>query len=110
MKRGNAIASDFDEIIERRGTSSEKWDRYRGRDIIPLWVADMDFRSPQPVIDALQKRVDHGIFGYTRPTEGLSDAVIAHLQDEYDWCIEEEWIVWLPGLVSRPQPGLPGCR
>jgi len=100
MKRRTTIASDFDQIIERRGTSSEKWDRYKGKDIIPLWVADMDFRSPQPIIDALRERVEHGIFGYTRPLEGLSGAVIAHLQDEYDWCIEEEWIVWLPGLVT----------
>jgi len=60
----------------------------------------MDFRSPQPIIDALRERVEHGIFGYTRPLEGLSDAVIAHLRDEYDWSIEEEWIVWLPGLVT----------
>ena len=100
MKRGNSIVSNFDEIIERRGTSSEKWDRYRDKDIIPLWVADMDFRSPQPIIDALLKRVDHGIFGYTRPLEGLSTAVIGHLENEYDWSIEEEWIVWLPGLVT----------
>jgi len=100
MKRENSIVSDFDEIIERRGTSSEKWDRYRDKDIIPLWVADMDFRSPQPIIDALLKRVDHGIFGYTRPLEGLSAAVIGHLENEYDWSIEEEWIIWLPGLVT----------
>lgn len=100
MKRRTDIASDFDEIIERRGTSSEKWDRYQGRDIIPLWVADMDFRSPQPIIAALQKRVDHGIFGYTRPTEGLADAVIEHVKAEYDWSIDEDWIVWLPGLVT----------
>jgi cystathionine beta-lyase len=100
LKRGNVITSEFDEIIERRGTSSEKWDRYQGRDIIPLWVADMDFRSPQPIVDALRERIEHGIFGYTRPLEGLADAVIAHLQDEYDWSIEEEWIVWLPGLVT----------
>ncbi|MGA7826931.1 MAG: PatB family C-S lyase [Geobacteraceae bacterium] len=98
--RGNAITSKFDEIIERRNTSSEKWDRYRGRDIIPLWVADMDFRSPRAVINALRERVDHGVFGYTRPLEGLAEAVIAHLEDEYAWSIERDWIVWLPGLVT----------
>lgn len=100
MKRGKTIVSDFDQIIERRGTSSEKWDRYHGRDILPLWVADMDFRSPQPIIDALHQRIEHGVFGYTRPLEGLSETVIAHLRDEYDWNIEEDWIVWLPGLVT----------
>ena len=60
----------------------------------------MDFRSPQPIIDALLKRVDHGIFGYTRPLQGLSEAVIEHLKNEYDWSIEEDWLVWLPGLVT----------
>jgi len=100
MKRGRTITCDFDQIIERRGTSSEKWERYRDRDIIPLWVADMDFRSPQPIIDALQRRVNHGVFGYTRPLEGLCDVVMAHLRNEYDWSIGAEWIVWLPGLVT----------
>ncbi|MRR07641.1 MAG: putative C-S lyase [Deltaproteobacteria bacterium] len=94
------MATDFDEIIDRRSTSSDKWDRYRDKDIIPLWVADMDFRSPQPIIDALRKRVDHGIFGYTRPLQGLAEAVIGHLKNEYDWSIEEDWLVWLPGLVT----------
>lgn len=100
MKRRKTIISDFDQIIERRGTSSEKWDRYKGKDILPLWVADMDFRSPRPIIDALRERVEHGVFGYTRPLDGLCDAVITHLRDEYDWDIEGEWIVWLPGLVT----------
>jgi cystathionine beta-lyase len=60
----------------------------------------MDFRSPRPLIDALQKRVAHGIFGYTLPLEGLPEAVVVHLRDEYDWSIEEDWLVWLPGLVT----------
>ncbi|MGD8625569.1 MAG: hypothetical protein PVJ34_13605, partial [Anaerolineae bacterium] len=55
---------NFDEIIDRRGTESAKWHRYEGEDLLPLWVADMDFRSPEPVIEALRQRVDHGIFGY----------------------------------------------
>ncbi len=90
---------DFDTPIDRGGTSSEKWDRYRGRDIIPLWVADMDFRSPPAVIRALHERVDHGIFGYTRPWQGVTDAVMEHLERDFGWKIEAEWIVWLPGLV-----------
>jgi cysteine-S-conjugate beta-lyase len=91
---------DFDEIIDRRGTASEKWDRYRGRDIIPLWVADMDFRSPPAVIEALHERVSHGIFGYTRPPEGLAQAVIDALFAEFGWQVRKEWITWLPGLVT----------
>ncbi|MDD2321512.1 MAG: PatB family C-S lyase [Geobacteraceae bacterium] len=100
--RRNLIATDFDEIIERRESSSLKWERYRGRDIIPLWVADMDFRSPPPIIDALRHRSDHGVFGYTLPPPGLADAVGEQLRNDYDWSIDPEWIVWLPGLV----PGL----
>ncbi|BCG45304.1 Cystathionine beta-lyase, type II [Citrifermentans bremense] len=91
---------DFDEIIDRRGTSSEKWDKYRDRDIIPLWVADMDFRSPPAVIEALHERVSHGVFGYTAPSESLVEAVLKSLGDEFGWQVAKEWIVWLPGLVT----------
>jgi cysteine-S-conjugate beta-lyase len=91
---------DFDEIIDRRGTASEKWDKYLDRDIIPLWVADMDFRSPPEVIQALHERVSHGIFGYTAPPDGLMQAVIDALLSEFDWQVQKEWITWLPGLVT----------
>lgn len=91
---------DFDEIIDRRGTASEKWDKYKDRDIIPLWVADMDFRSPPAVIEALHERVSHGVFGYTAPPEGLAQAVSESLQDEFGWEVKMEWITWLPGLVT----------
>jgi cysteine-S-conjugate beta-lyase len=91
---------DFDEIIDRSNSSSEKWERYRGRDIIPLWVADMDFRSPPAIIEALHERVSHGVFGYTAPPEGLGAAVVAALQEEFGWQIKTEWITWLPGLVT----------
>jgi len=91
---------DFDEIIERRGSSSEKWEKYRGRDIIPLWVADMDFRSPPAVIQALHERVSHGVFGYTSAPESLTRAVLGALQAEFGWEVSGEWITWLPGLVT----------
>lgn len=90
---------DFDEVIDRTGTGSEKWDRYRGRDIIPLWVADMDFCSPPAVIEALHQRVAHGVFGYTGPSPELAAAVQAHLEWDFGWQVEAEWLVWLPGLV-----------
>ena len=90
---------DFDTVIDRRGTASEKWDRYAGRDIIPLWVADMDFRSPPPVLAALHERIEHGVFGYTHPSEGLVTAVLDHLQRDFAWQVRPEWLVWLPGLV-----------
>lgn len=90
---------DFDTVVDRQGTASEKWDRYAGRDIIPLWVADMDFRSPPAVIEALHRRVDHGVFGYTAPSDELVNAVVAMLEHEYGWQIAADWLVWLPGLV-----------
>ncbi|MBJ6726132.1 MalY/PatB family protein [Geomesophilobacter sediminis] len=89
---------DFDTVHDRRGTSSIKWERYRP-DVIPLWVADMDFRSPPEVIDALQARVEHGIFGYTSAPESLVQAVLESVRSEFDWEVKEEWLVWLPGLV-----------
>ena len=62
---------NFDTPIDRRNTGSMKWEKYKGKDIIPLWVADMDFRSPPVVIEALHNRVEHGIFGYAVSTEEL---------------------------------------
>ena len=91
---------DFDSVIERRGTGSEKWDKYRGRGVIPMWVADMDFRSPPAVIDALRQRVEHGVFGYTGPTPEAADAVVEMLGRDHGWTIDPSWLVWLPGLVS----------
>jgi len=93
---------DFDERVERRGTASDKWDLYAGRDVIPMWVADMDFRAPPPVLAALHQRVDHGVFGYTNPPAELVEVTRALLADEYGWHVDPEWMVWLPGLV----PGL----
>jgi len=92
--------SIFDTPVERRGTDSIKWGKYAGRDILPLWVADMDFAAPPAVLAALLRRVEQGVFGYGHPWPSLEESVLAHLAGEYDWAIEREWIVWLPGLVS----------
>lgn len=91
---------DFDRIVDRRGGDSLKWNRYAGRDVLPLWVADMDFAAPPAVIGALERRVAQGHFGYSEPWPSLIDAVLGHLQREYDWSVEADWLVWLPGLVS----------
>ena len=94
---------DFDRLVDRSGgefRDSVKWNKYAGRDIIPLWVADMDFAAPPAVLAALHRRIDHGAFGYGQPWPSLVAAVVAHLEHEYQWPIEEEWIVWLPGLVT----------
>jgi cystathionine beta-lyase len=91
---------NFDEIIDRLPSSSNKWNKYAGRDILPLWVADMDFVSPPSVLAALHERIDHGIFGYTSPPESLVEAVQAYASRHYGWKIETDWFVWLPGLVQ----------
>lgn len=96
---GAEMIFDFEGMVDRHNTASEKWDRYAGRDIIPLWVADMDFRSPPAVLEALHQRVDHGVFGYSRPPDELVAVVIGMLQQEYDWQVQPDWLVWLPGLV-----------
>lgn len=96
----NASIFDFDRPVERRNTASMKWDKYKGKDIIPLWVADMDFCSPPAVIDALQRRVAHGVFGYTDPPTDLNEIVVAMLEAEYGWTVKPQWLVWLPGLVT----------
>jgi cystathionine beta-lyase len=84
-----------------------KWGKYAGRDVLPLWVADMDFPAPPAVLAALEKRLAHGIFGYGTPWPSLTEAVMAHLAREYAWQIDPAWLVWLPGLV----PGLNiACR
>ena len=96
---------DFDTVHTRLGTDSEKWQKYAGAvsasgsDILPMWVADMDFRAPPAILDALQRRVAHGIFGYGRPTRDDVDAVVNALHARHGWKISPEWLVWLPGLV-----------
>ncbi|MBK7900024.1 MAG: PatB family C-S lyase [Azonexus sp.] len=90
----------FDQAPDRRGSDSVKWARYAGRDVLPLWVADMDFAAPPAVIEALRQRVEHGVFGYPRPWPSLTESVLAYLEERYGWSIEAEWLIWLPGLVT----------
>jgi cysteine-S-conjugate beta-lyase len=92
---------DFDRHIERRHTASFKWDLYPG-DVLPLWVADMDFASPPPVTRALEARARHEVFGYSMVPESLVQAIVAHLEARYGWRIDPKWLVWLPSVV----PGL----
>lgn len=90
----------FDEIVDRTKTPCEKWDKYKGADVIPAWVADMDFKSPPCVVDALQKRVHEGVFGYTAVDEEVYDAIIAFLKRHYNWEIKKEWLLFTHGVVS----------
>ena len=90
---------DFDRVIERRGTGSTKWERYPA-DVLPLWVADMDFASPPAVTEALRARAEHAVYGYARVPESLVEAIRSHLLDSHGWPIEPEWLVFLPGAVA----------
>ena len=92
--------SQFDQLIDRRASDAIKWRKYGDRDILPLWIADMDFAAPPPIIAALQQRIAHGVFGYGGPWPSLTESVLAHLESEYSWMVEPEWLVWLPGLVT----------
>ncbi|MDR2788726.1 MAG: PatB family C-S lyase [Candidatus Accumulibacter sp.] len=91
---------DFERVIDRRGGDSLKWNKYAGSDVLPLWVADMDFAAPPPVIAALERRIAHGVFGYGKPWASLVDTAIAYLHYRYGWRVSPEWLLWLPGLVT----------
>ena len=102
---------DFDTIISRRGTNSYKWDIPEEENVLPMWVADMDFRTAPAIIDALQKRVAHGIFGYTKVPEAYYDAVVRWFDDRHRWQVDSRWIIYTNGVVpalslSKPWP----CR
>lgn len=94
------MSFDFDTPIDRTASDSRKWRKYAGRDILPLWVADMDFAAPPPVIAALHRRADHGVFGYAGPLPSLVEATVEYCARQYGWKIEPSWIVWIPGLVT----------
>ena len=93
------ITYNFDRVIERRDTDSHKWKKY-GDEVVPLWVADMDFPSAEPIVEALHERVRHGIFGYTLPTDELRTVISERLKKLYRWEAEEGDIIFLPGLVT----------
>jgi len=93
------MGSCFDNAPDRLGTNSLKWTLYPA-DVLPLWVADMDFPAPEPVRDALRRAIDHGVFGYELPTRRLREAVAARMQRLYGWEVSPEWVVATPGVVA----------
>lgn len=93
-------AASFDSPPDRSRSDSLKWSRFADRDVLPMWVADMDFAAPRPVLEALQARVAHGVFGYGVPSHALNAAVVDALARDHDWHIQADWIVWLPGVVG----------
>ena len=91
---------NFDHVPQRLGTDSQKWQKYAGRDILPLWVADMDFKASPAIVAALQQRVANGVYGYARPMGSTVNAFVDAMAQHYSWTIDPAWIVWLPGLVA----------
>lgn len=91
----------FDNTPSRDGTFSYKWEKYKAKDVLPCWIADTEFRSPQAITDALARRVDHGVLGYTLPKlySPANDAVIDWCKRQYSWSVDSSWIVWTPGVV-----------
>lgn len=93
------MAFNFDEGIDRRHSDSSKWNKF-AENVLPMWVADMDFRSPPCILDALHARVQHGVFGYGARPHELIDVIIKRLAERYQWHIKSEWLVFLPGVVA----------
>jgi len=94
---------DFDTTVDRKGSDCSKWDRvetvFGDKDILPMWVADMDFPIARPITDAIRKRTEHEIYGYTQPYESVIQSVIDRMKQKYNWEVEADWIVFTPGIV-----------
>ena len=90
---------DFDEIVDRRGSGSYKWDSAAERDTLPMWVADMDFRTAPAVVEALRRRVEHGVFGYTLVSEEYYTAVINWFGRRHGLELKREWFIYTSGVV-----------
>jgi cystathionine beta-lyase len=95
---------NFDEIVPREGTNSIKYDaleRFFGsKDVLPLWVADMDFKTPDFIVDAIKKRAEHEIFGYTFRADSYYNSIIGWMKRRHNWDIQKEWISFSPGVVA----------
>jgi cystathionine beta-lyase len=94
---------DFDSVIDRRSTNSIKWDFLNKllceQDVLPMWIADMDFQSPAPVIDAVKKIADRGVFGYTGVQQSYYDALTSWMKRRHSWDIQKDWVIFTPGVV-----------
>ena len=95
---------NFDEFVDRKNTACVKWDslepNYGSKDILPMWVADMDFKSSHEIINALKERVEHGVFGYNFIPDSTYDSIISWVKTRYNWDIKKEWILFMPGVVA----------
>ena len=90
---------NFDEIVPRRGSNSYKWDSVKYADVLPMWIADMDFRTAPQIVEALAKRVQHGVFGYTKAPDAYFDAVIGWFERRYGFKFHKDWMLYTTGVV-----------
>jgi cystathionine beta-lyase len=94
---------DFERVISRKNTSSAKWDAVKmifgSEDVIPMWVADMDFPTAQPIVDALKKRAEHPFYGYSQAGKSVIKAVVERVKRKFNWKIKPEWVVFTPGVI-----------
>ena len=93
------MPTDFNKVLDRRASNSIKWNAFP-EDVLPMWVADMDFAAPQPIIDALQKTLEHGVLGYEFKVDKLRANVAGRMKKLYDWDVTAEDVVLVPGLVT----------
>ena len=91
---------DFDTFTDRGNSDSVKWGKYKNTDILPMWVADTDFRVAPGITDALSRRIEHGVFGYAEAPKELIEIVVERMARLYQWQIRPEWLVWQPGVVN----------
>ncbi|MFC1945326.1 MalY/PatB family protein [Chloroflexota bacterium] len=101
---------DFDNIYSRHDTNCIKWDArkkiFGSEDVIPMWVADMDFPAAMPIVEALKKRASHEFYGYTTPWQSLVEVFVERLENKFDWRIEPEWVVFTPGVIPAISTGI----
>jgi cysteine-S-conjugate beta-lyase len=97
------VKYDFDTVYDRTNTNCAKWDAveslFGSKDVIPMWVADMDFPVAKPIVEALKKRSEHEFYGYTQQSAGILEAVVDRMQRKFNWKIDPEWVVFTPGVV-----------
>ena len=104
---GLRMLYNFDEIVERRGTSCVKWDESPFSDVIPLWVADMDFKAAPAILDAVRQRAGHGVFGYTVVGNDYYQAIVSWFKRRHQWAIRREEILYTTGeRMSTFSPGI----
>ena len=90
---------DFDQIISRKETYSTKWLKFSDDDVIPMWIADMDFICPPEITSAMSERIAQGIFGYSEIPSNLTEVFVNNVKNNSGWSIEKDWVVWIPGGV-----------